>query len=202
MGKPRQKATQGHRQQKSSLFRKQTQSFSITQSLLQCFIGGIKDSPRCLSAGMMLQQGVHISKQCNRSSLLSSSHLLHVPGQVRQQWVFNSPRKLQWAVLYPWCLFQVLPRNRYCYLLLCRNVACLSSLIFLLEKYRREEVIVSLSAGHMLSPRHTACSWFSLSNDFGLAAVIITQLGSGKSRPVADACLIAAGCVWRLEDLL
>ena len=78
----------------------------------------------------------------------------------------------------------------------------LSSLIFHLKKHRGEEVIVSLSPGHVLSPRPTACSWFSLSNDFGLAAVIITQLGSGKSRPVADACLIAAGCVQRLEDLL
>jgi len=81
-------------------------------------------------------------------------------------------------------------------------VVCFSSLISLLEKYRGEEVIASLSAGSVLSPRPAACSWFSLSNDFGLAAVIITQLGSGKSRPVADACLIAAGCVQRLEDLL
>lgn len=78
----------------------------------------------------------------------------------------------------------------------------MSSLLFILEKQRGEEVIVSLSAGHVLSPRPAACSWFSLSNDFGLAAVIITQLGSGKSRPVADAWLIAAGCVRSLEDLL
>lgn len=40
-------------------------------------------------------------------------------------------------------------------------------LIFLLGKYKGEEVIVSLSAGHVLSPRPAACSWFSLSNDFG-----------------------------------
>lgn len=76
-------------------------------------------------------------------------------------------------------------------------------LIGLLGEYRGEDVIVSLSAGCVLSsPGPTACSWFSLSNDFGLAAMIITQLGSGKSRPVADAWLIATGCVWRLEDLL
>jgi len=75
MGKPRQKVTQGHRQQKSSVFRKQTQSFSITQSPLQCIFGGIKNSPQPLSAGMMLQHRVHISKQSNRSSLLSSSPL-------------------------------------------------------------------------------------------------------------------------------
>lgn len=75
MGKLRLKVTQGHRQQKSSLFRRQTQSFSSTERPLQCFIGDIKDSPQPLSAGMMLQHGVHISKQCNRSSLLSS----HLP---------------------------------------------------------------------------------------------------------------------------
>lgn len=75
MGKPRHKVTPGHRQQKSSHFRKQTQSFSITQSPLQCFIWDIKDSPQPLSAGVTLQHGVYISKQCNRSSLLSSSHL-------------------------------------------------------------------------------------------------------------------------------
>lgn len=147
---------------------------------------------------MMLQHGVHTS---DPPSLAALTCHLHVPKWGRQS-IFSSPKKLQRPVLYPWFSFQALPKNHYCYMLLCRNVACSSSLVFLSEKYRGEKVIPSLSTGHVLSRSPAACSWFSLSEDFGWAAAIITQLGSGKSRPVADACLIAAGCVRRLQDLL
>lgn len=141
---------------------------------------------------------VHISKQYNESSPLTSSVSLSEGGSGEHLVLQENGSKLyRTPDSYSRCSPEI---NIALYS--SRNVTCLSSLIFLLEKYRGEVVIVSLSTGHVLSPRPAACSWFSLSNDFGLAAVIITQLGSGKSCPVADACLIAVGCVRRLEDLL
>lgn len=170
-------------------------------SPLQCFTWRIKVSRQPLTERDDAAAWAPRFKAKPQTLSLSSSHL-HVPGGGRQQRTFDSPRKLQRAVPSPGSPLQVLPRNRYRSLRLLRNAACLSSSIFLLESHRGEALVVPLSPGCLQSPSPAACSWFSLSNDFGFAAVVITQLGSGKARPVADACLIAAGCVRRLEDLL
>lgn len=152
---------------------------------------------------MMLQHRVHTLKQCNRSSLLSSSHLPPPCPSVRKAMNIQFPPKNCGELRctpdsYSRCSPKII-------IAICSSAgtwcACLHwSSIW--KKHRGEEVILSLCTGHVLSPSPAACSWFSLSEGFGWAAAIITQLGTGKSRPVADACLIAAGCVRRLQDLL